>query len=140
MIMLTATSAAPATAAATEHAGGGSALALIVIIAAVAAWIGIRSMIRSLRAGKTKSVTGGKFADYALHVMVNAAKIDGRANDEITGYEEAWRSSPVGKDLWPVRNVKPLWSKFGTAIGIALGGLDMWTNTLGFSLFLPFHN
>ncbi len=59
----------------------------------------------------------------------------GRANDELVGYEEAWRASPVGKDLWPVRNVKPLWSKFGTMIGIALGGLDMWTNTLGFSLF-----
>jgi electron-transferring-flavoprotein dehydrogenase len=34
-----------------------------------------------------------------------------------------------------VRNVKPLWSKFGTLGGVALGGLDMWTNTLGFSLF-----
>lgn len=82
MIILTATSAAPAAAATPDHAGGGSALALIVIIAAVAAWIGIRSMVRSLRAGKTKSVTGGKFADYALHVLVNAAKIDGRANDD----------------------------------------------------------
>ena len=59
----------------------------------------------------------------------------GRANDELSSYEDAWRTSPVGKDLWPVRNVKPLWSKFGTLIGIALGGLDMWTNTLGFSLF-----
>ncbi len=37
---------------------------------------------------------------------------------------------PIGKDLWKVRNAKPLWSKFGTVIGIALGGLDMWTNTL----------
>ena len=38
-------------------------------------------------------------------------------------------------DLWKVRNAKPLWSKLGTFVGIALGGLDMWTNTLGFSLF-----
>ena len=38
-------------------------------------------------------------------------------------------------DLHRVRNVKPLWSKFGTIIGVALGGLDMWCNTLGFSLF-----
>ena len=44
-------------------------------------------------------------------------------------------SSEIGRDLWKVRNVKPLWSKFGTLAGIALGGLDMWTNTLGFSLF-----
>ena len=34
-----------------------------------------------------------------------------------------------------MRNAKPLWSKLGTFVGIALGGLDMWTNTLGFSLF-----
>ena len=35
-----------------------------------------------------------------------------------------------------MRNAKPLWSKFGTYLGISLGGLDMWTNELlGFSLF-----
>ena len=66
---------------------------------------------------------------------VNAALSTGRANDELVEYENAWRDSPVGKDLYPVRNVKPLWSKFGTVIGVALGGIDMWCNTLGFSLF-----
>ncbi len=60
----------------------------------------------------------------------------GRAQDEIAGYEAAWRTSAVGKDLKPVRNVKPLWSKFGTWLGIPLGGLDMWLNTLtGWSPF-----
>jgi electron-transferring-flavoprotein dehydrogenase len=29
-----------------------------------------------------------------------------------------------------VRNVKPLWSRFGTLVGVGLGGLDMWLNTL----------
>jgi len=65
---------------------------------------------------------------------VSAALAAGRANDELVAYENAWRSSPVGKDLHPVRNAKPLWSKFGTIIGVALGGFDMWCNTLGFSL------
>ncbi len=67
---------------------------------------------------------------------VAAALAAGRANDEIVEYENTWRDSAVGKDLFRVRNVKPLWSKFGTVIGVALGGLDMWTNTLfGFSFF-----
>ena len=66
---------------------------------------------------------------------VGASLGAGRANDEIVDYENAWRDSAVGKDLHRVRNVKPLWSKFGTIIGVALGGLDMWCNTLGFSLF-----
>ncbi|AYD00269.1 electron transfer flavoprotein-ubiquinone oxidoreductase [Neorhizobium sp. NCHU2750] len=65
-----------------------------------------------------------------------AAIADGRANDEVVEIETAWRDGPIGKDLKLVRNVKPLWSKFGTIIGISLGGLDMWTNQLfGFSLF-----
>lgn len=59
----------------------------------------------------------------------------GRAGDEPASYEAAWRASDIGRDLWKVRNAKPLWSKFGTVIGISLGGIDMWTNTLGFSLF-----
>jgi electron-transferring-flavoprotein dehydrogenase len=67
--------------------------------------------------------------------QVAAALAAGRANDELSAYEEAWRGSPIGRDLWPVRNAKPLWSKLGTLAGVALGGLDMWTNTLGFSLF-----
>lgn len=60
----------------------------------------------------------------------------GRANDEPDTIEQDWRASDIGKDLHRVRNVKPLWSKFGTIAGIALGGFDMWTNTLfGFSFF-----
>lgn len=67
---------------------------------------------------------------------VAAALAAGRAHDEIVDYENAWRSSAVGDDLKKVRNVKPLWSRFGTIVGVALGGFDMWTNTLfGFSLF-----
>lgn len=60
----------------------------------------------------------------------------GEAHNELANYDTAWRESPIGKDLWRVRNAKPLWSKFGTAIGVALGSLDMWTNELfGFSFF-----
>jgi electron-transferring-flavoprotein dehydrogenase len=67
---------------------------------------------------------------------VAAALGAGRANDELVEYENAWRDSAVGKDLFKVRNAKPLLSKFGTMFGMAFSGLDMWTNTLfGFSFF-----
>jgi electron-transferring-flavoprotein dehydrogenase len=59
----------------------------------------------------------------------------GRAHDELSAYENGWRSGPIGRDLKKVRNVKPLWSKFGTYLGVSLGALDMWGNTLGLSLF-----
>ena len=70
---------------------------------------------------------------FAAEEVVRAIAA-GREHDELQGYETGWRSGEIGRDLWRVRNAKPLWSRFGTAIGIGLGGIDMWTNTLGFSL------
>ena len=55
---------------------------------------------------------------------------EGRAHDELTAYEAAVYEGDIAKDLKPVRNAKPLWSRFGTLVGIALGGIDMWLNTL----------
>jgi electron-transferring-flavoprotein dehydrogenase len=76
--------------------------------------------------GSHNAMLSGMLA--AEHVF--AALGQGRANDEVAGYEDAWRASDVGQDLWRVRNVKPLWSKYGTIGGVVLGGLDMWANTL----------
>jgi len=61
----------------------------------------------------------------------------GRAGDKLEAYQSAYEASWVAKDLKTVRNVKPLWSKFGLLGGVALGGFDMWVNTLlgGFSFF-----
>ncbi len=65
-----------------------------------------------------------------------AALAAGRAHDELAEYENGWRTGPIGADLRRVRNVKPLWSKLGTYIGISLGGADMWLNDLfGLTLF-----
>lgn len=61
----------------------------------------------------------------------------GRAQDELVSYEDAWRSSEIGKDLRKVRNTKPLWTKFGTPFGIMMGGLDMWCTSL-FGGWSPF--
>ena len=66
---------------------------------------------------------------------VAAALKSGRANDELAAYEARWRTSAIGRDLWKVRNAKPLWSRLGTLPGIALAGLDMWSNTLRIPLF-----
>ena len=66
---------------------------------------------------------------------VQAALAAGQANDELVEFDATLRNSAIGSDLKKVRNVKPLWSKLGLYGGIALGGLDMWTNTFGFSLF-----
>ncbi|MBY3042346.1 electron transfer flavoprotein-ubiquinone oxidoreductase [Rhizobium leguminosarum] len=67
---------------------------------------------------------------------IAAAIVSGRSHDDVIEIENEWRKGDIGRDLKRVRNVKPLWSKFGTALGVALGGFDMWTNQLlGFSVF-----
>lgn len=76
--------------------------------------------------GSHNAIISGMLA--AEHVV--AALAQGRAHDEVSGYEEAWRSSDIGRDLKPVRNVKPLWSRFGTVGGVMLGSIDMWMNAL----------
>ena len=59
-----------------------------------------------------------------------AALQAGRAHDKLTEYETAVRDGDIGRDLKKVRNVKPYWSRFGTVLGIGLGAMDMWFNTL----------
>ena len=55
-----------------------------------------------------------------------AAIAAGRMGDELTDYEAEVRSGAIAKDLKPVRNVKPLWSRLGLSASLALGGFDMW--------------
>lgn len=82
--------------------------------------------------GSHNAVLSGMLAADKIAAAIEA----GRANDEPVEIENEWRKTDIGKDLKRVRNVKPLWSKFGTLVGIGLGGLDMWTNQLfGFSFF-----
>ena len=61
----------------------------------------------------------------------------GRQSDVLETYSEAVRDSWVWKDLSPVRNMKPLMTKFGTFVGGLIGVPDMWMRVLvGFG-FLP---
>lgn len=57
---------------------------------------------------------------------VAAAIAEGRSNDLLGGLDTAWRAGAIGKELSRVRNVKPLWSRMGTAAAVLGGGADMW--------------
>ena len=76
--------------------------------------------------GSHNAVLSGMQAAQALAQALEA----GRQGDELEAYENGWRDSAIGRDLKRVRNVKPLWSRYGTLVGVGLGGLDMWSNTI----------
>jgi electron-transferring-flavoprotein dehydrogenase len=70
-----------------------------------------------------------------------AALKSGRAGDTLSEYDSAYAKSAVARDLWRVRNAKPLWSKLGTLAALPFIGLDLWMNQLlGFSLFATLHH
>ncbi|MGZ5822900.1 MAG: electron transfer flavoprotein-ubiquinone oxidoreductase [Hyphomicrobium sp.] len=86
--------------------------------------------------GSHNAILSGIAAAEAAFAAIEA----GRAHDRLDAYVESVRSGDIARDLKPVRNVKPLWSRLGTWLGVALGGVDMWLNTfvpgkgLGFTL------
>jgi len=82
--------------------------------------------------GNHNAMLSGKAAAEAAHAAITA----GRAGDALTAYETEVRGGAIGRDLKKVRNVKPLWSKFGLIASLVAGGFDMWTMSLfGVSLF-----
>ena len=80
--------------------------------------------------GNHNAMLSGKAAAEAAYRAIQ----DGRSSDTLDDYNDELKTGPVGKDLKKVRNVKPLWSKHGLLASLGVGGLDMWTNTAGFSL------
>ena len=76
--------------------------------------------------GSHNAMLSGIAAAEAAFTAIGA----GRAHDGLEAYETVVRTGDIARDLRPVRNAKPLWSKYGTMAGIALGGMDMWANTI----------
>lgn len=82
--------------------------------------------------GSHNAISTGRMAAEAAFAAIKA----GRSGDVLEGYEKAYAKSRVRKELKKVRNMKPLWSKYGTRLGIVLGGIDMHLiNLTGWSPF-----
>ena len=82
--------------------------------------------------GSHNAMKTGMLAAEAAFAALGA----GRAGDTLAEYDAAYARSAVARDLWLVRNAKPLWSKLGTLKALPFIGLDLWTNQLlGFSFF-----
>ncbi|MCB1339141.1 MAG: 4Fe-4S dicluster domain-containing protein, partial [Maritimibacter sp.] len=76
--------------------------------------------------GNHNAMQSGKAAAEAARAAIAA----GRQGDRLTAYDAAVRAGPIAQDLRPVRNVKPLWSRWGLKASLGLGGFDMWVASL----------
>jgi electron-transferring-flavoprotein dehydrogenase len=82
------------------------------------------------------SHTALKSGMIGAEVVFNALQA-GREGDDLTEMQGAYERSWVYKELKTVRNAKPLWTRFGTAVMLPAAGADMWITHLlnGFSPF-----
>ncbi|MGQ0610864.1 MAG: electron transfer flavoprotein-ubiquinone oxidoreductase [Paracoccaceae bacterium] len=80
--------------------------------------------------GNHNAMLSGKAAAEAAWRAIRA----GRTGDELADYETEVRGGAIGSDLKKVRNVKPLWSRFGLVASLLAGGADMWANTFGLTI------
>ena len=70
----------------------------------------------------------------AAEITCKAIK-EGLKNTELSEYDAAIKNGKVGADLKPVRNVKPIWSRFGLLASLIVGGIDMWiANIFGINI------
>ena len=70
----------------------------------------------------------------AAEITCKAIK-EGLKNTELSEYDTAIKNGKVGADLKPVRNVKPIWSRFGLLASLIVGGIDMWiANIFGINI------
>ena len=76
--------------------------------------------------GNHNAMLSGIAAAEAAYHAINAR----RSGDELVEYEKSVREGAIGKDLKRVRNVKPLWSRFGLLASLTIGGADMWLNNI----------
>ncbi len=83
-----------------------------------------------MNAPRLKAIHSAIRSGVAAADSVADALGKGRGNDRLDDLPARTLASGIGPELRRVRNVKPLWSRFGTVLGAVLGGVDMWVNTL----------
>ncbi|WP_240232477.1 electron transfer flavoprotein-ubiquinone oxidoreductase [Devosia lacusdianchii] len=65
----------------------------------------------------------------------------GRQHDLIKDFGTRIMATGISAELQGVRNVKPLWTRFGTVLGALAGGIELWTSAiLGRSLLGTLHH
>ena len=79
---------------------------------------------------RLKAIHSAIRSGMAAADSVSEALGKGRANDRLDDLRARTLATGIGRELYRIRNVKPLWSRFGTVLGVLLGGVDMWMETI----------
>ncbi|MCW5723083.1 MAG: electron transfer flavoprotein-ubiquinone oxidoreductase, partial [Devosia sp.] len=89
-----------------------------------------------MNAPRLKAIHNAILSGIAAADVVGEAVAAGRQHARLDDLDRRVMATGIEAELKGVRNLKPLWSRFGTVIGAGLGGFDLWCQALlRFSLF-----
>ncbi len=83
-----------------------------------------------MNAPRLKAIHNAILSGIGAADAVGAAIAAGRQHDVIEDFADRVMATGIEKELRGVRNLKPLWSRYGTLLGAFLGGFDMWCQTI----------
>lgn len=83
-----------------------------------------------MNAPRLKAIHNAILSGIGAADAVGEAIAAGRQHDRIEDFGQRIMATGIETELKGVRNLKPLWAKFGTLVGPTLGGLDMWCQSL----------
>ncbi|MDF2799719.1 MAG: electron transfer flavoprotein-ubiquinone oxidoreductase [Devosia sp.] len=83
-----------------------------------------------MNAPRLKAIHNAILSGMGAAEAVGAAIAAGRQHDAIADFADKIMATGIENELRGVRNVKPLWSRFGTALGVAAAGVEMWSSAL----------
>ena len=79
---------------------------------------------------RLKAIHNAIKSGKAAAETVASALAGGRAHDELADLRANIDAAGIAADLEPVGNVKQLWARFGSRLGVMLAGADMWSVSL----------
>lgn len=83
-----------------------------------------------MNAPRLKAIHNAILSGIGAADAVGAAIAAGRQHDVIADFGHRVLATGIETELRGVRNLKPLWSRFGTLAGVVFGGFDMWCQAL----------
>lgn len=94
-----------------------------------------------MNAPRLKAIHNAILSGIGAADAVAGAIRNGRQQDLIADFGDRVLSTGIADELRAVRNVKPLWSRFGTVVGALAGGADLWIAAMfGRSLLGTLHH
>ena len=83
-----------------------------------------------MNAPRLKAIHNAILSGIGAADAVTAAISQGRQHDVIADFADHVLQTGIADELRAVRNVKPLWSRLGTALGALAGGLELWSSAI----------